>query len=431
VSPPDAIGGRCPSTWELTTIGDICDRFNGEVQTGPFGSQLHAEDYVADGIPSVMPKDIVNDRISSDTIARVSEADAVRLSVHRLQPGDIVYARRGDIGRRALVSQQETGWLCGTGCLRIRLNCPHLLPEYLLAYLGHPEIRAWVESRAQGATMLNLNTSILRGVPLRVPPLPEQRRIADILDKADAIRRKRKEAITLTEELLRSAFLEMFGDPVRNEKGWKTQALGEVTELYAGNSLPPGGAFEGQPDGVLLLKVGDMNLPGNEVTIGFSREWAPIAGGNSIVAPAGAVVIPKRGGAIATNKKRILLRPAALDPNLMAIAPKKQLLLEFLRQWFELLDLASLSSGSAVPQLNKKDLDPLILPIPPMKIQTQFAQFSNRLETMRQQASAGLQTANDLFSSLVDRAFRGELKAPSTPTTPSASKNKQISLFGD
>lgn len=221
----DAIQGALPPSWRLTTVGALCDESGGEVQTGPFGSQLHAEDYVPDGIPSVMPKDIIGGRISNQTIARVPEADAERLAPHRLRAGDIVYARRGDIGRRALVTKDEEGWLCGTGCLRIRLGKADLTPDYLLAYLGHPALRSWVEAKAQGATMLNLNTSILRAVPLRVPPLPEQRRIADILDKADAIRRKRKQAIALTEELLRSAFLDMFGDPVTNPKGWEVRGL--------------------------------------------------------------------------------------------------------------------------------------------------------------------------------------------------------------
>ena len=97
--------------WQSKTLGRICDEVGGLIQTGPFGSQLHQSDYSAEGVPVVMPKDIVGGRIVTDSIARVSERHATRLEHHRL---------RGDIGRRAFVMPSQAGWLCGTGCLRLR-----------------------------------------------------------------------------------------------------------------------------------------------------------------------------------------------------------------------------------------------------------------------------------------------------------------------
>src|SRR5437660_561531 len=103
------------------TLGAICDEVGGIIRTGPFGSQLHESDYRDGGLPVVMPKDIVSGRIVVDGIARIGPEDANRLSQHKLKKGDIVYGRRGDIGRRALITDREDGWLCGTGCLRISL----------------------------------------------------------------------------------------------------------------------------------------------------------------------------------------------------------------------------------------------------------------------------------------------------------------------
>ena len=107
-------------SWRETTLGEVCDEVNGIIQTGPFGSQLHQSDYSEVGIPVVMPKDIIEGRIASDTVARVSTEHVERLSRHKLRSGDIVYGRRGDIGRQAFIRPEQAGWMCGTGCLRLR-----------------------------------------------------------------------------------------------------------------------------------------------------------------------------------------------------------------------------------------------------------------------------------------------------------------------
>jgi type I restriction enzyme S subunit len=263
-----------------------------------------------------------------------------------------------------------------------------------------------------GSSQPQITRQGLSRVVVPLPPLPEQRRIADILDKADSIRRKRKEAIALTEALLRSAFLEMFGDPVTNPKGWPVRKLGDVAALYAGNSLPSGTAFVGQSDGYLLLKVGDMNMSGNESEIAAAREWISRLPSSAVAAPAGCVVIPKRGGAIATNKKRVLQRAAALDPNLMAIEPLEGLRLEYLREWFSMIDLGSLSNGSSVPQLNKKDLMPLVVAQPPLAVQDRFVQFSRLVRRRSESLSASAIAGELLFNSLVARAFTGTLESP-------------------
>ncbi len=221
-------------TWHTETVGSVCDRSGGEVQTGPFGSQLHASDYQDEGIPVIMPQDLVDGRISTRAIARVGNTHAIRMPQHVLKRNDIVFSRRGDVARFAVVGEREEGWLCGTGCLRIRLKSSEISSDYLRHFLSLDSTRAWLEHNSRGVTMANTNTSTLRALPLRYPPFETQTRIAAILDKADAIRRKRQEAITLTEQLLRSTFLEMFGDPVTNPKRWPTVPLRDLAAIGSG-----------------------------------------------------------------------------------------------------------------------------------------------------------------------------------------------------
>src|SRR5690349_15599223 len=107
------------SHWTDTTLGQIVERDG--LQTGPFGSQLKAAEYTPTGVPVVMPKDMGSGRIESATVARVPESIAAeRLAQHRVRAGDVLFGRRGDIGRCALVEPHQEGWLCGTGCLRAR-----------------------------------------------------------------------------------------------------------------------------------------------------------------------------------------------------------------------------------------------------------------------------------------------------------------------
>jgi type I restriction enzyme S subunit len=181
-----SILGPVDDAWEVTTLAALCEEGGGSVQTGPFGSQLHASDYVASGIPSVMPKDIGENRVLRGSLAMISAADAERLARHRMQPGDIVYSRRGDVERRALITSAESGWLCGTGCIRVRLGDQATTDSVFLSYyLGHPEVRRWIVRHAVGATMANLNTGILGAVPVVVPPPDQQRRIAGLLGSLD------------------------------------------------------------------------------------------------------------------------------------------------------------------------------------------------------------------------------------------------------
>ena len=167
-----------PQHWRVTTLGELAKASGGNIQTGPFGSQLHASDYVDDGIPSIMPKNISVDAVVTDDIARVSPEDVERLSKYKVQTGDIIYSRRGDVEKCARITPQEDGWLCGTGCLRVRVRPGEVSTEYLHAYLCHPAVREWIVRHAVGATMPNLNTSILSALPIVIPSKAEMEYIS-------------------------------------------------------------------------------------------------------------------------------------------------------------------------------------------------------------------------------------------------------------
>jgi len=163
------------------------------VQTGPFGSQLHSDEYVDNGWPVVNPAGISGGGIRAISGMAVDDDVRDRLSRHILRLGDIVFGRRGEMGRAGLVTQSEVGWVCGTGSLLVRLTDPAAEPAYITELLSTMEVRRYFQRQSVGSTMDNLNTEILLAVPLRIPSVQQQRatlaEIAGLAENAEEARR--------------------------------------------------------------------------------------------------------------------------------------------------------------------------------------------------------------------------------------------------
>ena len=177
--------GSIPQHWSVIQLKYV----SASMQTGPFGSQLHARDYVSDGIPLVNPSNLSNGQIDAISGFFVDEATASRLDVHRLCLGDIVFARRGRMGMCGVVEPRNVGWLCGTGSLRVRLNNDVAVPEYIAFLFSETRISDFLADTSIGSTMDNLNTEILGGCHVPVPPVDEQHAIVErIADDTVALR---------------------------------------------------------------------------------------------------------------------------------------------------------------------------------------------------------------------------------------------------
>ncbi|MCM1209608.1 MAG: restriction endonuclease subunit S [Ruminococcus sp.] len=183
-------------SWQKVVLGDIAN-----IQTGPFGSQLHQSDYSKVGIPVVMPKDLLDGKIIENSIAKVEEIHVERLSRYKIREGDIIYSRRGDVGRCAFAGKKEAGWLCGTGCLCVTIDVNKTNAKFVFYQLQLAETIGWVKNHAVGSTMLNLNTNILGNIPIKIPDLAIQNRIVSILSAYDDLIENNKKQIKLLEEM--------------------------------------------------------------------------------------------------------------------------------------------------------------------------------------------------------------------------------------
>ena len=231
--------------WKEYKLGDIS-----EIQTGPFGSQLHQSDYVEKGTPCIMPTNIGSQLdIKTNGIAHVKDEDVARLHRHCVKVGDIIYSRRGDIEKCAYINQHEEGWLCGTGCLRIRVNAEKATPHFVAYQLATKTCKRWVVNNAVGTTMPNLNTGILKELPLLLPPMDVQMQSVSVLSALDdkiAVNRRICENLEAQAQAL---FKHWFIDfaPFKNGKfveselgmipeGWRVGSFSEIFDLGPGGT---------------------------------------------------------------------------------------------------------------------------------------------------------------------------------------------------
>ena len=172
-----------------------------EIQTGPFGSQLHKEDYVLNGTPIVTVEHLGNRLFTEQNLPRVSDDDKQRLSKYILSEGDIVFSRVGSVDRCSYVDESHDGWMFSGRCLRVRPD-KTVLPLYLYYYFCLEETKQFVRNIAVGATMPSINTKLMSEVPVSIPEIESQQRIADILSSID---NKIELNETINENLLQQA----------------------------------------------------------------------------------------------------------------------------------------------------------------------------------------------------------------------------------
>ena len=397
---------------QLATVGEICNRFGGGVQTGPFGSQLHASDYSAEGIPIVMPQDMVDGLIVCDRIARVPANLLRELSRHQLQVGDVVFSRRGDVSRFAVVTEREQGWICGTGSIRIRLNCPSVDTRYLRHYLQQDAVGDWLRHRAKGVTMPNLNTEIICAIPLHLPPLAEQRRIAAILDQADALLRKRREASTTTITLGHAFFIGMFGNTTRSNQRWPVYRFSELTETKLGKMLDKA-KFKGKQKyryirnaNVQWFRLDLSDLAEMEFSDAELIRYS-LRPGDILICEGGE---PGRCAIWnCENEEPILFQKALHRCRVDRTNLTPEFICYLLRNLADTGGLSESTTSATIAHLTAEKLAELKIPVPPLALQRQFSERIAAIEGLMERNRSHFRRLEDLFASLQHRAFSGKL----------------------
>ena len=204
-----------------------------DIQTGPFGSQLHKEDYVADGTPIVTVEHLGNKMFSEQNLPRVSNTDKNRLKKYVLKQGDIVFSRVGSVDRCSYVDQKHDGWMFSRRCLRVRPTS-EIDSEYLYYYFCLEETKQFVRNIAVGATMPSINTKLLGEVVVTFPELEQQKRISGILSAIDSKIEVNQKINDNLEQQAATYFQELFinnANPV-----WQISTISDLGTVVGGST---------------------------------------------------------------------------------------------------------------------------------------------------------------------------------------------------
>lgn len=392
-------------SWPNVALGDIFDIARG-------GSPRPIDDYITDapdGVNWISIKDASNSSKYITTTAKKIRRSGVSMS-REVKPGDFLLTNSMSFGRPYIL---RTSGCIHDGWLVLRGDESVINQDYFYHLLGSDFVYRKFQSLAAGAVVKNLNIDLVKTVKVPLPPLAEQRRIAAILDKADALRAKRREAITKLDQLLQSVFLDMFGDPVTNPKGWVKRELSEIcdpSDRVNYGVVQPGDDFAG---GVPLVRVGDIEGghldassiktidPEIEAAYGRSR----LKGSELLVSCVGSIgtIASVPMSAVGYNIARAITRVPLADPE------SRSFVRECLRTSGVQRYFAEKTRTVSQPTLNVSFVKSAPIICPPASLVWKFCRLADAVEQkMQSMGSSEVMTAQ-LFQSLQEQAFSGQL----------------------
>jgi len=349
--------------------------------------------------------------------SEVTSGDAIKSNKTAVVPGDVLFSKLNPRIQRVWVVPQTRGsrQISSTEFWPLVCDSKVIDRQYLRHFLLSPGVRDRLSPSTEAATKSRSRIKPYQLLSERIPlpPLSEQRRIVEILDQADRLRRLRTEADAKADRILPALFIKMFGDPATNPMGWPVVPLGQLGRPLSGGAFPI--SEQGLTDGeVPFIKVSDMNTEGNEWFIRRANNYVSLAALRRLKvtpAPGGTTVFPKIGAAVATNKKRLLVQETAYDNNVIGVIPRDSKYSAYLFGFFQLFDLRTLARSTALPSIKTSELARLPVPKPRPQLAESFAARFLALSETRDAAVRGRRRIDDFFQVLMHQAFSGPLTA--------------------
>ena len=400
-------------SWPVATVGEVCEVVSGATpRTGK-------PEFWDGNVPWVTPKDLseLGQKHLSDTPRKITKAGLKSCSARMLPAQSVLFSSRAPIG---LVAINTIPVCTNQGFKSLVPRFDLVSPDFLFWWLKAQEKH--VQSKGRGATFKEVSKKIVEDLQIPLPPLAEQKRIAAILDAADALRAKRREALAQLDTLLQSTFLDMFGDPVTNPMGWEVQRLADVFWLQEGPGVRN---WQFKESGIKLLNVSNI-LKSGELDLSktdrhLSTDEAQEKYSHFLV-DADDLVIASSGIPIDEDD---LLRtrsafvrdehlPLCMNTSTVRFKATDGISdLRFLQQWLQSHEfrrqITREVTGSAQKNFGPTHLKRLRITLPPLNLQHRYAAIVKSVEQQKASQRTHLTELDTIFASLQSRAFRGDL----------------------
>ena len=383
--------------WEYKKLGEICDVLN--------GFAFKSERYVNEGIRVLRITNVQKGCIVDNDPKFYPHKDINNLSPYILKKNDLLMSLTGNVGRVGLLQENMLPAALNqrVACLRVRND--KILIKFLFHGLNSDIFEKECINNASGVAQKNMSTEWLKKYSIPIPPISEQQQIVSELDLLSGVIEKQKAQLEELDKLAQSIFYDMFGDPVTNEKGWELRKLKELGELGRGVSKHrPRNAPELLGGSMPLIQTGDVSNSGMYIT-SYSSTYSEIGVAQSKVWQAGTLCIT-----IAANigNCAILTFDACFPDSVVGfIANENVALKEYVYYIFERMQSILEANAPAVAQknINLKILDELLIPLPPLTLQQEFAAKVEQIESMKAKVRQSLTEAETLFNSRMDYYF--------------------------
>lgn len=389
-------------------LSSLCE----DVVVGHVGpSSGHRQD---DGVPFLMGKNVGAGFLKLDDLERVTPHFHRSQKKSQLHSGDVVVVRIGKSGQAAMVPETLGEANC-SGLVVIK-RPTRVIGSYLVHFLNSPEGRRRSLAETKGSTRQTLNTRSVAESEIPVPSFDEQRRIAEVLDRAEALRVKRRDALSQCETLNQAMFLELFGDPAANPKAWPRASLGDLIDSGPQNGLYKPGSDYGS--GTRILRI-DAFYDGEIVALARLRRVRMSDEERELYRLHLGDIVVNRVNSMEYLGKSALVpqldEPTVFESNIMRFGVDRETvepryLVQFLQSRFIKKQILT-AAKNAVNQasINQQDVKRFQINVPPLSLQEEFARRIGAVDKLKAAHGASLAEMDALFASLQHRAFRGEL----------------------
>ena len=372
------------------TVAELENLGEASLQTGPFGTQLKASEYVDDGVPVINVRNIGFGDVRKVDLEYLNDVKAEKLHQHRLRKGDIVFGRKGAVERHALIDESVDGWIQGSDCLRLRIKSQDVCERYLSHYLKTQAHQDWMQALCSfGATMSSLNQDIVRRISFPAPPIEAQKKIAATLTAYDELIENNQRRIALLEKMAEEIYREWFvrlrfpgHEKVKVIKGvpegWKLVRL-EKAFKFTGGGTPTKEVDRYWVDGDVNWFTPSDITGADGIFLELSGEQCTEEGFNNSSAkmfPAYSVMLTSRAtiGAVGIN-----LTPACTNQGFITCIPNARYPLPYLYHWIKLAKpyFELLSGGATFAELTKGTFKKIEILTPPEKLVEKFDELES------------------------------------------------------